>query len=125
VNLQAIAAGAVSAINPMRPLEIQVATGSVTNQDGSRTPTYANPIVVQGQVQPLSFREIQQVEGLNLNGTQRAIFINGAVNGLVRPTNQGGDLIKTMDDGKVWLVVLVSEAWPDWTRAVVTLQNGS
>jgi hypothetical protein len=45
----------------------------------------------------------------------------------VRVTNQGGDLI-TFPDGSVWLVVMILEAFSQtagWTKAAITLQNGS
>jgi len=44
-------------------------------------------------VDALTYKDIIQVDGLNLNGTRRAIYINGKVDGLVRPENKGGDLI--------------------------------
>ena len=40
---------------------------------------------------------------------------------------KGGDLV-TLSDGSVWLVTLVPEPWnltAGWTRALITLQNGT
>jgi hypothetical protein len=79
------------------------------------------------QVQPMTFRDIQQIEGLNLQGTRKAIYLNGAVDGLIRESNKGGDII-TMPDGTVWLVALVLEGFnptAGWTKCAATLQNGS
>lgn len=124
MNLHGIVAGAVAAVNPLVSLVVRVSTGSTVGADGTPTPTYANPVVVQGQVQPLQFRDIVQTDGLNLQGTRQSIYINGRIDGLIRADNKGGDLI-TDPDGNVWLVALMAEIWPDWCRAIVVLQDGS
>lgn len=125
MNLHGIAAGAIGAVNPMVPGTIQVSTGYTTSGDGSRVPTYTTVEDIPMQVQALTFRDMQQTDSLNLQGTRRAIYIDGRVDGLVRPDNKGGDII-TLTDGPnagTWLVVIVLETWPDWTKVAVTLQN--
>ena len=132
MNLQNITAGYVSAVNPMVPCSLQVSIGTTTNADYSVTPNYNAPILVMGQVQALQFRDIQQLEGLNLQGTRKAIYLQGDVEGLVRASNKGGDLI-TFPDGSVWLVAMVLEAWgmnagtpnEQWCKVAATLQNGA
>lgn len=127
MNLHGIVSGVVAAVNPLVPGTIRVSTGSTTAADGTRTPTYAAPVTVPMQVQPLTKGEIEHLDGLNIQSTGRGIYVNGHVDGLVRATNKGGDLI-TLTDGPnagVWLVVAVLEAWADWTKCAVTLQNGS
>lgn len=84
----------------------------------------AAALAISGQVQPLTFKDIQQLDGLNIQGTQRAIYFDQAIDGIVRVDRKGGDLVTT-PDGKVWLVTLVLEAWPDWTKVAVTLQDGA
>lgn len=124
MNLHGIVSGAIAAVNPLIELSIQVSAGYTTNADGSRTPVYETAATVPGQVQALQYRDLQQLDGLNIEGTRRAIYINGHVNGLVRAENKGGDLITT-PDGSVWLVALVLEDWPDWCKVAVTLQDGA
>jgi hypothetical protein len=127
MNLHSIVSGAISAVNPSMLVSVQVSTGSVKNADGTRVPTFAPPVNVRAQVQPVTFRDIQQLEGLNLQGIRKAIYLNGEIDGLVRVTNQGGDLI-TFPDGSVWLVVMILEAFnltAGWTKAAIVLQNGS
>lgn len=126
MNLHAMAAGQIGAINPFVPASIQVSTGYTTDAAGKRTPTYA---VVTGtaQVQALTFMDLKQVDGLNLNGTRRAIYFYGAFNGVVRPAQKGGDVV-TLTDGPnagAWLIAQVLEQWPDWCKVAVTLQNGA
>jgi hypothetical protein len=94
--------------------------------DGTPTPTYAAPVTVPGQVQELSTRDLRQVEALNIQGTSRAVYLNGTdVSAIVRLTQRGGDLV-TLQDGTVWLTTLVPEKWDvGWTKIIITLQNGS
>ncbi len=128
MNLHAIVAPIVAVVNPMLPVTLQVSTGSTLSPDGTRAPTYAAPVTVQAQVQSLTFRDITQISGLNLQGDRRAFYLLGDIEGLVRPANKGGDLI-TFPDGTVWLVALVLEAWgatgtsEQWCKCAATLQN--
>ncbi len=123
MNLHALASGAIAAVNPFVTVSIQQSTGYTTASDGTRTPTFPTPSG-SAQVQPLSFSDIQHADALNLQGSRRKVYVNGAMNGLVRFQMKGGDLV-TLPDGSVWIVAFVSEQWPDWVSAVVTLQDGS
>jgi hypothetical protein len=122
MNLHNIAAGAIGIVNPFVPITIQISTGYTTSADGKRTPTYAAPVTISGQIQSLSYNDIVHLNGLNIQGVRNAIYINGQLQGLVRPDNKGGDLV-TMQDGTVWLVAVVLENWPDWCKVAVTRQN--
>ena len=130
MNLHAIAGPIVAAVNPSLPVTLLVSTGSTIVPGGTRVPTYAAPVTVQAQVQALTFRDITQVSGLNLQGTRRAIYLLGDVEGLVRSQGKGGDKI-TFPDGSVWLVAMVLEAWgatgssDTWVKVAATLQDGS
>lgn len=77
-----------------------------------------------GQIQNLTFRDLQQLEGLNVQGVRHAIYINGRVDGIIRSQNKGGDLV-TFADGSIYLVAHVLEYWPTWCKVAATLQNGS
>lgn len=125
MNLHGIVASAVGAVNPQIPVSVQVSTGSTIGANGKRTPIYAAPVTVLGQVQALQFRDIQQMDALNLQGTRRAIYLRGRVDGLVRSENKGGDLITIAEgvNAGVWLVAVMAEQWPDWCKALCTLQN--
>jgi hypothetical protein len=125
MNLQAIAVGPISVVNPQVPLSIQISTGNIVNPDGTVTPTYLPPVLnVSGQVQNLTYKDLYQLEGLNLQGLKRAIYINGLSQANVRLTQQGGDLITT-PDGNIWLVAQVLELWQDWSKVAVVLQIDS
>jgi hypothetical protein len=80
-----------------------------------------------GDVQPISWRDLQQLDGLNLGGIRWKIYLNGEVDAVVRPELKGGDLI-VISTGRhrgTWLVNQVLEQWPDWVCAAITLQNSN
>lgn len=124
MNLHGIAAPIIASVNPLVEVTVQISTGSTTAADGSRTPTYARAVKAMAQVQPLTGGELRHMDSLNLQGDYQGIYINGRIDGLVRPDNKGGDKI-TLPDGSVYLVTTVLEAWPDWTKVAATLQNGA
>jgi len=124
MNLLSMSRGMIQAVVPAVPLVVQVSTGETVNGAGKPTPTYAAPVTVQGNIQPISYKDIQILDGLNLQGTRQRIYLYGHIDGLVRVSNKGGDLI-TDPDGNVWLVALVEEQWPTWVACLATLQNGS
>jgi hypothetical protein len=125
VNLHGLASGAIGSVNPFVAATLQQSNGTYTTApDGKRTPGYTSTNV-QAQVQALTFRDLQQLDGLNLNGTRRAIYLYGRADGTVRPEAKGGDLV-TLTDGPnagTWLVAYNLEQWPDWCKVAVTLQN--
>jgi hypothetical protein len=122
MDLNRIASKATQAVTPLTQLSLQQSTGYTTNPDGTRSSSYAPAITAYGSVQSLTYKDLRQVESLNLQGTRRAIYLEGNWSGLVRAGKQGGDLI-TMPDGTVWLAAMVLEHWPDWTKVAVTLQD--
>lgn len=121
MNLAAIANSAITVINENQIVLLSVSTGYDTTPDGTRVPTYNNQSV-QAQIQALSGRDLRQIEGLNLNGTLRAIYLYGDVEATVRAMQKGGDVITDTSNNQ-WLVVQVLETWPDWCKCVIVLQN--
>ena len=132
MNLQSITASAVGAVNPRVSCLLKVSTGNTPGADYSQAPSYAPEVPVWAQIQSLTYRDLMQVESLNLNGTKKVIYLYGNIEGVVRQTNKGGDLI-TMPDGTVWLVAQVLESWGQntsntterWCKVACTMQNGA
>ena len=124
MNLHGIAARYVGAINPLLLCTLQASTGYTTNADGTQVAQYATFANVQCQVQNLTTRDLRQLDGLNIQGSSRAVYLNGNWFAVLRPGQRGGDLL-TLPDGTVYLVTAVLELWPDWAKLSVTLQNGS
>lgn len=120
MNLRSVANGATQAVNPNVPVVLQASTGSTTSASGKVVPTYAAPVTLQGNVQGLRAEELDQVNGLNLEGVLRKLYVSRRLNGVVRAEAKGGDLVTV--EGHVWKVVLVFEAWPDWSAVMINMQ---
>lgn len=95
------------------------------------TPTYADAVPVRCQVQPLSRGDLRQIETLNLQGVFRSIFMFGNTQGVVRPNQQGGDLLTFPQfqgqPAATWLIVSVDGPWNveqgGWCKVLVCLQS--
>jgi len=92
--------------------------------DGNRVPKYGE-VSFAAQVQPLQYNDMVHLDGLNIQGIRRAIYLNGTVDSINRINRQGGDLIKIASGPNkgTWLVALVLEQFPDWAKCAVTLQD--
>lgn len=104
-----------------------VGTYLLSNQQLVTAETMTTSLTLPGQVQPMTFKDLMQVEGLNLNGKKKAIYLNGSIDGVVRIELKGGDLI-TLPDGTVWLVAQQLEDFSissGWCKAAMVLQDGS
>lgn len=126
MNLHGIAGPIIAGVNPKTPATLRLSAGTYTTApDGSRVPQYLPDATVMAQVQPQTFRDIQQTANLNLQGTRVSMYLDGQVDGLVRPEGKGGDLV--VIPAGVWagtyLVAMVLEQWPDWVKIAATLQN--
>lgn len=133
MNLHQIISGNITVVNPFLGVTVQSSAGYTTAPDGKQIPAYDPPVDdVPAQIQALTYRDLVQIDGLNLNGTKRAIYLNGTMNGVVRVLAKGGDLITVpagtlpqFSDDTVWLVALVLEQWDSWVKVAVVLQDGS
>ena len=101
-------------------------TGYVTDDAGKRTPTTIT-LTVEAQVQALSTSDLQQVDGLNMTGVMRTVYLYGNAAGVVRVDQIGGDVLRfpEVPNGTVrnWLITKVVETWSDWCHVIVTLQQ--
>lgn len=122
MNLHQIVRGPISAINPDVTGRVHINTGSATAGDGTRSPVYAAPYDVQMQFQPLSPVDLRQIDSLNIQGVDRAVYVNGAIRGVERKGGKGGDLLYAF--GAYWLVVVMLEPWDGagWTKVGVAQQ---
>ena len=121
MNLYDLASSLITAVNPLTAATLTASTGYTTNADGSRTPNYAAPVSASIQVQSLTTRELSQMDGLNIQGNLRKVWMDGDWNGIVRPQGKGADLLSF--NSQNWLIVEVIEQWPEWTSVVVALQQ--
>lgn len=141
LSVMAISAGTIQAGQALADLSGNLAPGTVitetlTGAGGTGTYTVnqsqtvaleamTTSLALSAQVQPTSFRDLQQLDGLNLGGIRWKAFLYGEVDAIVRPEKKGGDLI-VISSGRHqgnWLVAQILEQWPDWCCAAITLQN--
>ncbi|KWO67591.1 hypothetical protein [Burkholderia territorii] len=125
MNLHGIAAPCVAAVNPWVTVSLQASSGYSTEPDGTRTPAYADSVAMAAQLQSLTYKDLVQLDGLNVQGEQRALYLYGNWQGVLRPEVNGGDLV-TLPDGSLWLVTHVLENWSltsNWCKVSIVRQS--
>ena len=122
MNLLQMTAGAIGIVNPSQPATLVRSKGYTIVQSGRQTPAYESPVPIRAQVQDLTQRDIQHLNSLNIQGSQKTIFFSGEVSAISRVAQKGGDIIGLLD-GRVWLTTAVLEQWPDWCHVAVTQQT--
>lgn len=123
MDLRGLANGATTTINPNETVTVLRSAGYTVGAGAKQTPTYAAPVAGPAQVQALDNNDLKQLDGLNIQGTLRAIYLRGSLAGVIRPDSKGGDIVKRNGDAETWLVVKVLESWPNWTKAAIVLQG--
>ena len=128
MDLRGIANAVTSTINPNITVTALRSTGYTIGAGARQVPSYAQGVTGPGQVQALDGNDLKQLDGLNIQGVTRAIYLRGALAGVIRPSQTGGDLIVISSPAPMalrgtWLVAKVLESWPDWTKAAITLQG--
>ena len=121
MDLRGIANGVTSTVNPNKTVTVLRSTGYTIGAGRKQVPGYADPVTGPAQIQALDANDIKQLDGLNIQGTVRAIYLRGVLAGVVRPDGTGGDIVQI--GGQTWLVVKVLEGWPTWTKAAICLQG--
>jgi hypothetical protein len=126
MNLHGIVSAAIATVNPFVTAMLKRSSGYTTAADGTRTPSFVDVPGVPLQAQALSYTDLQLLDGLNIQGVRRAVYLNGSALGVVRELQVGGDLFVfpagTFPEGNTWLVAHVLESWPDWCKCALTLQ---
>jgi hypothetical protein len=132
VNLHSAVRGAITSINPDIVAQFQASTGPGTpDASGNVAPTFAAAVPVRVQVQPLSKEDLRHVATLNIQGVFRSIFMFGNPQSVVRPNQQGGDLLtfaQFQGQGpSVWLTIAADGPWNveqgGWSKILVVLQS--
>lgn len=121
MNLRAIANAHTQKVNPNINVTVRQSTGyTIDPATRKQVPSYTDA-TGQGNLQALDGMDIKQMDGLNIQGTLRSLYLYGNVAGVIRPDQKGGDVI--LIDGKQWLVVKVLETWPDWCKVCINYQG--
>jgi hypothetical protein len=127
VDLRGLANTVSNAVNPNVIVTVTASTGYTIGSAGRQTPSYATPVTGPAQLQALDGSELKKLDGLNIQGVIRAIYLRGPLAGVIRPNSKGGDLVTIAAPAPAeligtWLVVKVLESWPLWTKCAIWLQ---
>jgi len=128
INVRGLANAAIQGVNPNIVATFYRSTGfTVDPATRKQVPGYAAAVNVDIQAQAVDGPNLRHLDGLNIEGVVRSVHMWGNTQGVVRPTQQGGDLLYFRDVPtgtlKVWKVVKVVETWPDWSHVIVNMQT--
>jgi hypothetical protein len=128
LNLNAAVNSVTRRVNPNFPASLLVSTGfSMVNH--VPVPSYAAPLPIIAQVQPLTTGDVRQLDALNIQGAERVIFMNGAAHAILRVKQTGGDLVvfaaNTLPEGNTWKILASLEQWGanTWCKVAVVLTD--
>lgn len=125
MDLRGIANSVSSAINPNVAVMLRQSSGyTVDPVTRKQVPSYADT-AGYGNLQALDGDDLRQLDGLNIQGTLRALYLYGDAAGVIRPDQRGGDTVTI--NGKTWLVVKVLEHWdnPTWAKVALNYQGAA
>lgn len=121
MDLRGIANQVSNTVNGNIPVVVLKSTGYAIGAGRKQEPTYATPVAGFGQLQALDGEDLKQLDGLNIQGKVKAIYLYGVLAGVIRPDSHGGDIVQI--DGGNWLVVKVLEGWSNWTKCAIQYQG--
>ena len=120
MNLHRIAASATRTVTPGLPAVVKQSAGYTTATDGSQVPAYTLTQAT-ADLQALTGRDIERLNGLNVQGVTEKAYLTGNFEGVFRVLGKGGDLLVV--NGRTYLVSAVLERWPDWCCVALTMQT--
>lgn len=120
MDLRGIANQVSNVVNGNIAVTVRLSTGYTIGAGRKQEPAYTD-YTGFGQLQALDGEDLKQLDGLNIQGAVKAIYLYGALAGVVRPDSKGGDLVVIA--GKTWLIVKVLEGWSTWTKAAIQYQG--
>ncbi|CEF53213.1 hypothetical protein [Acetobacter ghanensis] len=122
MRLFALAGRLSAAVNPSVAATLLASTGSVTNPDGTQTPTYTT-LPLRVEVQALAGEDLQQVQSITQQADRRVVYVPAAARALNRPLQCGGDILQFY--GSDWLITQSLEEWGEgaWSKVLVTRQS--
>ncbi len=123
MDLRSIANSVSQTVNPNKIVTILKSSGYSIGTGRKQVPSYSTGVTLPAQIQALDSKDLKQLDGLNIQGTIKAIYVRGAFAGVIRPEGVGGDIVQI--DGQDWLIVKILEGWALWTKAAIVLQNPS
>ncbi|EOW5050510.1 hypothetical protein ACOY09_003775, partial [Escherichia coli] len=102
MNLHKIANSAIRRVNPNISAILKKYAGETIGPGRKPVPSYLPDQNVTIQLQPISRGDMQHVDGLNIQGLAKVIYVNGNYFSVQREMEQGGDIF--VINGEQWLV---------------------
>jgi hypothetical protein len=129
INVRGIANAAIQVVNPNIPVTVKLPNGYTVDPATLRQiPAYITQ-AAQGQLQALDGDDLGQINGLNIQGTIRAMYLYGSIAGVIRPDGspQSHVIFTSNEAGVVkereWGVFKVLESWSDWCKVAIVYQE--
>lgn len=122
-NWHGVIAGGIAAVNPPTAITLHTSTGFTIAPDGTPVPGFtAAP--GRANIEALDAKELQHLAEIGIEGVVRKAYVFGALSGLIRVAETGGDFIVITAGAHTgtWKVVRVFETWPGWAAAAIQLQ---
>jgi len=121
MNLAGIANSAIQSILPNRQVTLKSYVGFTINEYSERRPCYVST-TIKAQVQELKSTELSYAEKMGIQGQLRAIYVHSPFSITANMQGEsGGDLVYV--DGVDWLVITLTEAYPDYSKGIVQRQS--
>ena len=120
MDLRSLANSVSSTVNSNETVTVRRSSGYTIGAGARQIPTYEDDVSGLAQIQALDSDALKQLDGMNIQGIIRAIYLRGNLAGVVRPDGKGGDLV--LRGQETWLIVKVLETWHTWTKAVIVRQ---
>ncbi len=127
MNLRATANSVTKVINPNFPATLFISTPPIV-VNFVPVPQYDKASII-AQVQPLSSKDLRLLDALDIQGAEKAIYLNGPALAISRIKKLGGDLIVfangVLPEGNTWLVLAQLEIWGSgvWSKCGCILQD--
>lgn len=125
MNLRGIANQAIQTVNPNISIVVSVPNGyTIDPATLIQIPAFTTQNTY-GNVQALDNDDLKQIAGLNMQGQLRAVYLYGAVAGLVKPNAQPSAVLTFAHGGLSgdWGVFKVLETWQNWCKVAVVYQD--
>lgn len=132
MDIRTIANQVSNTINPNIIVSVQTSNGFTIGAAGRQQPQYNPAVIGPAQIQALDNVDLKKIEGMNISGSVRALYMKGNLAGVIRADSKGGDLVIIAPARGVpalfvgqWLTSKVLESWPLWTKVVIVKQSPS
>jgi hypothetical protein len=130
MDLRTISNQVSNSVNGNVIVTLNASNGFTIGAGQRQIPTYLPGVTGPAQIQALDSLDLKKIDGLNIQGDIKKIYLRGLLNGVIRPNSTGGDLIVIAAPAPAyligtWLITKVLESWPLWSSAAIVLQGGA